>query len=164
MTTTHSTAAFSEDYYRPRSGDVIQFPGGRGREPVVSITIGWTEAVQDRLQQLIRLPIGWDGYRGQPVAFANAYFAMDVLNVVCGPDTDAPQIVPGPEGDLQIEWHTSLGDLELHVKGPNDVRAWYARSDDDSEGQEADLDVDYRLVARWLREIQKPLSSGVIAA
>ena len=163
MTSASSIAAFSRDV-SSGSGSVVEFPGMRNRLHVTLTANSWTGVVTDRLQQLIRLPIGWDGYRGHPVDFVNAVFALEVLKVICGPETDAPQIVPGPEGDLQIEWHTLQGDLELHVKGPNDVHAWHAVAGGDVEGEEQDLTVDYTAVAKWVREIAEPPSANTAAA
>lgn len=107
----------------------------------------------DRLEELVRLPIGWDGYQGQPVDFLNACFALSFLNKICGPETPPPQIVPGYGGDLQIEWHTLQGDIELHVKGPNNVYAWRAMANGDLDGEELDLTVDFTVVAQWVKDI-----------
>jgi hypothetical protein len=163
MTGTQSIAAFSTGV-SSRNGLMYEFTGARTRVPVTQSWNGWTEPVMERMQQLIRLPMGWDGYRGQPVSLVNAIFALQVLNVICGPDTRVPQIVPGPEGDLQIEWHTLQGDLELHVKGPNDVHAWYCAIGGDPEGEERDLTVDYVVVAEWVREVAEPPFANAAAA
>ena len=112
----------------------------------------WSEKVQLRLQELMRLEHGWDGYYGIPVSFENAIFALHMLEAICGYQTPSPQIVPGTEGDLQIEWHTLKGDIELHVKRPNEVHAWcsWANSDHD---EELDLTNDFLAVAKWIREV-----------
>lgn len=163
MTGTQSIAAFSTGV-SSGSGLVYDFTGTRTRVPVTQASNGWTDTVMNRLQDLIHLPMGWDGYRGQPVSFANANFALQMLNVICGPDTRAPQIVPGAEGDLQIEWHTLQGDLELHVKSPNDVHVWYCATGDDAEGEEQDLTVDFVVVAEWVSEIAEPPLANAVAA
>lgn len=109
----------------------------------------------DCLGRLIKLPVGWDGYHAQPVGFLNADFALSILNRICGPETPPPQIVPGSTGELQIEWHTLQGDIELYVKGPNNVRAWRAMANGDLDGEELDLTVDFTVVAQWVKEIEE---------
>ena len=75
--------------------------------------LGWWPQIVSQLEEFVRLEIGWDGYHGIPVSLGNAIFALNMLKVTCLPDTPIPQIVPGSQGDLQIEWHTENGDIEL---------------------------------------------------
>ncbi len=119
----------------------------------------WREPVRSRLAELVRLPVGWDGYTGVPVKAENARFAMDLLSVTCPDAMPAPEIVPGPGGDLQVEWHNETVDIELHVRGPNDVSAWRAR-----EGKEEELRLtdDFAVVSLWLRHFAS--AEGEIAA
>jgi hypothetical protein len=109
----------------------------------------WMESVGKKLDELCSLPIGWDGYSAPPVSFSTAHFAMNIL-AVCPPGTPAPQIVPGSNGDLQIEWHTLDSDVELHVRRPNDVFAWRMSPVTSAEGEEAELTTDFNVVAAWL--------------
>jgi hypothetical protein len=108
----------------------------------------WRDTIEAKLEKLVRLERGWDGYSAEPVAFANAVFALRMLESVCGVGCPAPQIVPGTSGDLQLEWHLERGDLELHVKGPNDVVAW--RSDSGRGEQQLNLRADFTAVAEWV--------------
>src|SRR5258706_7550436 len=85
----------------------------------------WREPVIKRLNELVALQSGWDGYEGVPVTFENAYFTMGMLDACCRGDAPTPQIVPGASGDLQIEWHLDGGDIELHILAPNNVHAWH---------------------------------------
>ena len=126
------------------------------------MTNSWSEEVAHHLEELVRLPVGWDGYYGQPVTFVNAIFAFEVLRVTCIPGSRPPQIVPGSEGDLQIEWHTLNGDLELHVKAPNDVHAWFEKTG--AEGISIDLNTDYSDVVTWVKTIAEPASDNAAAA
>src|SRR5438093_6911026 len=84
---------------------------------MTDVTQQWREPVIKRLNVLVGLPPGWDGYEGTPVTFENAYFAMEMLDACCRGDDPIPQIVPGTNGDLQIEWHLEKGDIELHILG-----------------------------------------------
>lgn len=112
----------------------------------------WQGIVKDRLEQLIRLDEGWDGYTGFPLSFDNAMFAFRMLESICRPETPAPQIVPGSSGDLQIEWHTQYGNVELWVRGPNNVHAWRDTGEVEA-GEEIDLTTDFSVVSRWVKEV-----------
>jgi hypothetical protein len=111
----------------------------------------WHDAVIKRLNELVALQQGWDGYDGAPVTFENAYFAMEVLNACCRGDDPTPQIVPGTNGDLQIEWHLDKGDIELHILSPNDVHAWHVNENTETDGEELSLATDFTAVVRWIK-------------
>jgi hypothetical protein len=118
-------------------------------EPVAS----WRDAVLCRLNDLVRLPFGWDGYNGEPVSFSYASYALRLLEAVCGDRAPEPQIVPGSSGDLQIEWHTPRGEIELHIRGPNDVLAWHRDSDTGSDGEEVALTNNFLVVIGWIENL-----------
>lgn len=87
----------------------------------------WLDGVRARLEELIRLPRGWDGYSGQPLPFATAQFAADLLSLIGHEGLPAPSLVPVARGQLQIEWHTENVDIELLVRRPNSVQAYCHR-------------------------------------
>ena len=124
----------------------------------------WREPVIKRLNELVALQPGWDGYEGVPVTFENAYFAMDVLDACCRTDDPTPQIVPGASGDLQIEWHLEKGDIELHILAPNDVHAWHVDEYTGFEGEEVLLTNDFTAVVRWIKNLTEPTRAIVPAA
>jgi hypothetical protein len=112
----------------------------------------WKEEVNQRLTELMQLPPGWDGYAAVPVGLDNAAFAFSALSSIMTLATPVPSIVPTVNGSLQIEWHTSKGDIELRIRRPNSVHAWFSKVDDDDES-EVDLTLDFRIVSTWLHDI-----------
>ncbi|MGA7180451.1 MAG: hypothetical protein WBX11_12795 [Thiobacillaceae bacterium] len=160
-----STAAFSGELGDVSSTNkIVSISSSPVRILIGENSSSWSDEVTDRLQELIRLRPGWDGYQGRPVNFVNANFALQMLNNICGQETRAPQIVPGAAGDLQIEWHTLQGDIELHVKGPNVVHAWRALPGGDPEGEELNLTVDFAVIAHWVKEItEPPIAAAAVA-
>ena len=130
--------------------NVYSFRAGPRFAPLVP---NWQLAVQARLQELIRLENGWDGYEGQPVGFGNAVFAVRVLESICVGDTPAPSIVPGSAGDLQLEWHLPGGEIELHVRAPNDVHAWRFVTGAHPREEALLISTDFSAVAKWLRDL-----------
>lgn len=145
MNTATSTSAFS-----PK---VVPLPSANSKLMVIEPDYAWRRATIQHLGNLVQLPAGWDGYQGKPVSLMNAYFALKMLDAVCGSDAIAPQIVPGLEGDLQIEWHTLRGDVELHVIGPNRVHGWLSLVAPVPKDEELELDIEFSVVAAWVREI-----------
>lgn len=146
------------------SGQVLKssFPSTQ-RVTISEVSGQWQVAVKQRLEELIRLEEGWDGYTAFPVSFNNAMFAFRMLESICRQDTLAPQIVPGPSGDLQIEWHTPQGDIELWVRGPNNVHAWREMYESE-EGEEIDLTTDFSAVSEWVKEVTEKTIAVAAAA
>lgn len=125
---------------------------------------GWRKSVMLRLEELVRLKPGWDGYRGQPVSLAHAVFALGLLEATCQADTLPPEIVPGPSGDLQIEWHTANHDIELHVRAPYDVEVWRLKAGGDADGELLELSSEFKVVADWLQELTEGARAAGTAA
>jgi hypothetical protein len=124
----------------------------------------WRAQVVDRLNYLCCLRVDWNGYGAGPVNFNTANFALRVLESACSSDTPAPSIVPGPSGDLQIEWHPETGDIELHIRAPNDVHAWCEIVGIGQGGQEVQLTIDFTEVAQWIKSLVEPTRAPIEAA
>ncbi len=83
----------------------------------------WFEQLRKRLDELTALPVGWDGYNGQPVTFQCANFVANMLERLCQDGVPAPYLVPGSDGSLQVEWHRNMLDVELDVLDVQNVVA-----------------------------------------
>lgn len=116
--------------------------------------MGWRTAVTKQFQRLLSLQPGWDGYKAPAIKRENAVFALSMLDAIYSPDIPPPNIVPGSAGDIQIEWHTMEGDVELHVLRPNLVSAWYSRQSDGRE-IEVELSNNFQSVSSWLVEMME---------
>jgi hypothetical protein len=124
----------------------------------------WREVVETKLQDLIRLPVGWDGYRGQPVSFETASFALRMLESILPSGGPGPQVIPGVAGDVQIEWHTEAGDIELHVRRPNSVHAWRETAATGVDGEEVELTFDFRPIVLWIKQLSEAIANADAAA
>lgn len=145
------------------SGQVVSLGTSQARVIVNEPQGGWWKSVQKRLDELVALSPGWDGYSGLPVSFSNANFAVKVLEAVCGPLTPAPQIVPGSDGDLQLEWHSPEGVIELHVRAANDVLAWYRDDATGPNGIELQLTTNFIAAAKWLEDLERASAPAAAA-
>lgn len=84
------------------------------------------DGVQRRLGELQALPEGWDGYRGRAVSEKTADRVHAVLAACLLPTGRYPSIVPGPSGDVQLEWHFCGVDLEVGISDDGPMTAWLA--------------------------------------
>jgi hypothetical protein len=163
MTETQTTAAFSQGLIN--GSKVYRLPSSSQRVLITEPNHNcWWNKVKEQLQDLISLKIGWDGYQGEPVSFENANFALRVLEAICFDDTPTPQIVPGTGGDLQIEWHTHVTEIELHILAPNNVHAWISSPQTEPEGEEFALTIDFSIVAGLIRRMTEYTRDRTAAA
>lgn len=147
------------------NSNILQFRANSGRTIVQHQENLWTKTVFNRLDELLRLPVGWDGYGGGPIKSETAFFAMNMLQAICPGDMDAPQLVPGPSGDLQVEWHYLHSTIELHVRGPNRVEAWRCTPATDPDGEELALTNDFSQISNWISQLHQvpPVAANAAA-
>ena len=159
MITPQAHGVFASGAAPIASSVVVKLRPPQARVFITDAGQSWRDPVIKRLNELVELQPGWDGYKGVSVTFENAFFAIEVLNACCGVNAPTPQIVPGVSGDLQIEWHLENGDIELHIRAPNDVQAWHADANSGREGEEILLTNDFTAVARWIKNLTEPPSA-----
>lgn len=121
----------------------------------------WQETIFSRLEEVVRLPINWDGYGGTPVGFGTAHFTMSMLHSACPVGSPAPQIVPGSDGGLQVEWHSLEYDIELHVHAPFKVSAVRYHGDNIEEFA---LTNEFSAIAVWLKDLEIAVAARSAAA
>jgi hypothetical protein len=141
-----------------------RFPGSQSRLIVSETQTDWRASARSRLEDLIRLELGWDGYNAPHVSLESANFALQMLSAICPPDAPVPQIVPGSRGDLQVEWHTPGTTIELHVKSANAVTAWRESETHAPDGEEIELTNDFLRVSGWVREMLEDMRAADAAA
>ena len=159
-----SNAAYTQQPRARQEGAVVPLGSRSVRTLITDPVRAWRDEVVAKLNDLTALDRGWDGYCAPPVSFENANFALRLLEATCGFDAPAPQIVPGTDGDLQLEWHLNSIDIELHVRAPNDVRAWRATDFTGPDGEETALTIDFTVVVGWIKELSESPSAAASAA
>lgn len=85
----------------------------------------WPEVVYARLSELERLTEDWDSYGSKPVAPEVSARVRALLHQLMTPRTRTPQVVPLPDGGLQLEWHTLSSDLEICVPASGGASFFY---------------------------------------
>ncbi|MEM7242999.1 MAG: hypothetical protein AAF429_12505 [Pseudomonadota bacterium] len=76
----------------------------------------WSATLEKKLEELVSLEPGWDGYKGLALNFRVAGYALEVLNRMYVPNVPPPCLVPIANGTLQAEWHINGMDLELQFR------------------------------------------------
>ena len=109
----------------------------------------WVLELKERFDDLTSLPPGWDGYAGRPVTFHCAMFAANLIERLFVAGVPAPQLVPGGDGTLQIEWHRNQFDVEIDVLAPYDVLA-VRRNNRTGEVEELELHMDFLPLSEWI--------------
>ncbi|AYE84849.1 hypothetical protein [Sulfitobacter sp. D7] len=119
---------------------------------VAQPTSPWFEELEDRLNELTALPRGWNGYDGAPVSFTCAQFAAALIERLFCANVPAPQLVPGDDGTLQLEWHINGFDVELDVLAPYEVNA--SRFDHlTGEDEEIEVQADFTALTEWMSQL-----------
>jgi hypothetical protein len=109
----------------------------------------WLSTLNQRFNELVSLPKGWDGYSGVAVTFSCASFAANLLERLYADGVPAPQLVPGADGSVQIEWHINGYDVELDVLAPYKVNA-IRRNVVTDEVEELELQADFTALTSWI--------------
>ena len=75
------------------------------------------ESLQARADHLKALPQGWDSYNGAVIDPATADKSVEVALALAPLFPDyPPQIVPGGDGTVQVEFHANGYDVEAWVQ------------------------------------------------
>lgn len=112
----------------------------------------WIHELRERFNELTSLPRGWDGYNGKPVSFSCAQFAANLIERLCVENVPAPQLVPGADGTLQLEWHLNGFDVEVDVLAPYSVIA--SRFDHETElDDEIEIQTDFSELVNWIEAL-----------
>ncbi|WP_150002266.1 hypothetical protein [Iodidimonas gelatinilytica] len=110
------------------------------------------------MNELTSLRRGWDGYDGIAVSFRCANFAANLIERLYVDGVDAPQLVPGSDGTVQIEWHMNHLDIEIDILAPYRVIA--TRYDHlTGEDEEVELGSDFTQLAIWVADLGRDRSA-----
>jgi hypothetical protein len=94
----------------------------------------WLTQVTQRLERLISLPEGWNGYGSPAVRQTAAASALRMLLALRRGRPDLlPSLVPTHLGGIQLEWHHGDIDLEAEILPDLSVDIWYMDDHTDTE-------------------------------
>ncbi|GAK33237.1 hypothetical protein JCM17846_18660 [Iodidimonas nitroreducens] len=145
------STAFQTDFsnYASHADNISSLPSSGTQLRVPSHNSLWVRELGSRLNELTSLPRGWDGYEGLPVSFRCADFAANLIERLYVDGVDAPQLVPGADGTVQIEWHMNHLDIEIDILAPYKVMATRYDHLTGAE-EELELGTDFTRLAIWV--------------
>jgi hypothetical protein len=65
----------------------------------------WVSEATERLNHLLTLPYGWDGFGAEPVRLRTAQSTLELLKKVLWRDAPLPQFAATVDGGIQLEWY-----------------------------------------------------------
>ena len=71
-------------------------------------------SVENQIEELCKMPAGWDGYGALPISRTTKYNSLAALRSILG-SAKAPDITPNPNGTLSFEWETAQGVGHLEI-------------------------------------------------
>jgi len=69
---------------------------------------------ENQVEELSRMPAGWDGYGALPISSKTKYNALQALRGILA-HAPTPDITPNSNGTLSFEWETERGFAHLEV-------------------------------------------------
>ena len=131
-----------------------QQPAASSEVPANGPAASWVAEAQRKLDQLRRLPRGWDSHDGLPLQPEIGTAAQHVLDRLRDQDLPIPAVVLGSGGTVQLEWRQGGKELELEIEGPDSCT--FLRVYPDGHMEEGtiqdDLASGVRRLTRWLME------------
>ena len=156
------TVVSLEGARRRKDFEIVDASSAAGMPLLIADALNpWIQRITTMLDELLKLKPGWDGYQGQPVPFATAVFALDVVKGACRSGTPRPDIMPGSGGDILMEWEHGAKLVHVHVRAPNDFTI-YRRDDESGLEDEMPLRNDVSRLASWLNWLSE--DGGDVAA
>ena len=106
----------------------------------------WLYRTLSCLKELLELPEGWDSYDASIITDEAIAGAADVLERLQLPmETPQPDVVPGSSGSVQLEWHRSGADVEIHISSAGHATAFLSGSGEYVEFETIDQEARLRL-------------------
>lgn len=127
-----TTVAFGDD-------PIDIAPGATALSPAAAITLEQRQALEAQLDELGSLRADWDGYEGRPVDRRALVVALSIIESVGRAGLALPDLLPVPDGGLQLRWDAVSVDLELELEPGGFLASFIC--DDRRAGQQIDGDL-----------------------
>jgi hypothetical protein len=141
--TGHGSGTSTEDPMVRRQV-ILKFEGDRPR---------WVHSVEERVNQLLALPRGWDGYGAPSPQLDMVVAAIRLLLEAMEDSTPAPNVFPTNQGGIQLEWHQGGIDLEIEISSVDQLDATLYDDADPDRETDLDLTVNHDSLRKVLMEL-----------
>lgn len=151
---------FSEGWTVSSPGNVVfYYPSAvseRGRATAEEASPGLPAEFEAAIAELVKLPKGWDGYKGIPVRPEVAERARRFMEVAVKCTQFVPDVVPLSDGGLQLEWFVGAYEIEVLIASDGVAQVCFECTDD-GQGREFSLGepFDIDLIAPVFRDLRR---------
>jgi hypothetical protein len=104
---------------------------------------------------LLNLSEDWDSYGAAPISFENLNYAFQLLLFTMQDDSPPPNVIPTPEGSVELEWHEQDIDLEVQILAPYRIYVSYEDRRNSEKNWEDELTVDLTELSQAVRELSR---------
>jgi hypothetical protein len=85
----------------------------------------WEVAVEHALTCILELPDDWDEDGGEPIDPRVKAVTLTLLRAIMQPNSPTPDVLPVPNGWVQLEWHSRKVHFQIKVERPDRYAAYY---------------------------------------
>jgi hypothetical protein len=138
---------------KPKEREFV-FPSGKSTFRIVVTTNPiptWVEPTVSAFVAVQTLPENWDSYGGKKINRDLINQSLSTLELIMGPVSPAPSVVPLRDGGLQLEWHRDQKDLEIMFSADDFPQFYFKDNRAGVEQEGAASDAGH--LARLLRSI-----------
>jgi hypothetical protein len=113
-----------------------------GGLPTIAVPFeaSWLEPVVRRMNYLLNLKEGWDSYGARPINIMSAHAVIRFISLF-GVGVATPDVFPLANGNLQLEWDSENGSVEVEVASSGRV-SFVASQGDGDHAERADISFD----------------------
>lgn len=111
-------------------------PGATSAPAAAGAMLAARARLAGRFDQLASLEEDWDGYRARSIDPLALRRAEQIVQAALGERLPSPDILPIPDGGVQLEW--TAGPVELELEVQPGLGAVVFVCDDDASGQRFD--------------------------
>lgn len=122
----------------------VVWPSSRAHSEQVSVELGsqpWFTSVWARLNKFKKLPLNWNGYGEMPIEDRAIQKTLQLLESVAV-DAAAPEVMPMPDGGVQVEWDRGGCELEVEVPASGPLIVLFV----DADGSEQEYALEWAQV------------------
>jgi len=115
----------------------------------------WCGEAEKRLAWILSLPENWDGKGARRVEHETVRRAWSFLRSIMPTNAAAPDIGPTKDGQLLLEWHRQLADLEIRMRATGEFEVAFEDIREPERSWDDVVTVDIERVINAVREISE---------
>lgn len=142
----------SPEYRQP-----TRLKSGSADTVIANVHSAWSANLNQSVARLRNLRKGWDGPGSREICKDSLVRAITLVRQALEglEQAEAPYLVPGGDGSVQVEWHERHGELELTVGVNGSLSIWGRNHNTGAEFEDEDEEA-LVLFFRWAAWVASP--------